>query len=160
MSTALFFLIQAHSLPLLVCRLHLYSSHHLCSPLSKLLTMYLLQLFRLTTLLSLAAAAPQLDTATSSSILSSVSLTMSRTSVSITPSPTTLSSTVVHSGTACTCTEYSQIAPAVASCTSIVLQNINAPTNSSIDLTKILAGTTVTFAGTTVSQILLKDVWR
>jgi polygalacturonase len=37
----------------------------------------------------------------------------------------------------------------VASCTAITLQDIYAPHNSSIDLTKVKAGTVVTFAGNT-----------
>ncbi|PQE26498.1 glycosyl hydrolase family 28 protein [Rutstroemia sp. NJR-2017a BBW] len=51
--------------------------------------------------------------------------------------------------TSCTATAYSQIAPAVAACTSITLRDIYAPSNSSIDLSKVKAGTTITFAGTT-----------
>ncbi|KAK6063511.1 glycosyl hydrolase family 28 [Seiridium cupressi] len=49
----------------------------------------------------------------------------------------------------CTVTSYSAIASAVASCTDIVLENIFAPANSSIDLTSLQNGTTVTFAGNT-----------
>jgi polygalacturonase len=49
----------------------------------------------------------------------------------------------------CTATVYSQIAPAVAACTSIVLQDIYAPSNSTIALTGLKAGTVVTFAGKT-----------
>jgi polygalacturonase len=41
------------------------------------------------------------------------------------------------------------IAPAVAACTAITLQDISAPTNSTIVLTGLKAGTVVTFAGTT-----------
>jgi polygalacturonase len=37
----------------------------------------------------------------------------------------------------------------VASCTAITLQDIAAPTNSSIDLSKVKANTVVTFAGKT-----------
>lgn len=51
--------------------------------------------------------------------------------------------------TACTASVYSQIAPCVASSTAIVLNNIYAPSESSIDLTKVKAGTTITFAGKT-----------
>ncbi|KUJ06425.1 uncharacterized protein LY89DRAFT_769533 [Mollisia scopiformis] len=53
------------------------------------------------------------------------------------------------SSTPCTCTAYSQIAPAVAACTQITLQDISVPTNSSINLASLKAGSTVTFAGTT-----------
>ncbi|TGO56617.1 hypothetical protein BCON_0075g00070 [Botryotinia convoluta] len=51
--------------------------------------------------------------------------------------------------TACTASVYSQIAPCVASSTAIVLSNVFAPSGSSIDLTKVKAGTTITFAGKT-----------
>lgn len=51
--------------------------------------------------------------------------------------------------TACTASVYSQIAPCVASSTAIVLKNIYAPSNSSIDLSALKDGTTVTFAGKT-----------
>ncbi|KAH6654996.1 family 28 glycosyl hydrolase [Truncatella angustata] len=50
---------------------------------------------------------------------------------------------------ACIVTEYSAIAAAVANCTDIVLQDIFAPANSSINLTKLQAGSRVTFAGNT-----------
>ncbi|RHZ57767.1 hypothetical protein CDV55_104717 [Aspergillus turcosus] len=59
------------------------------------------------------------------------------------PTPTT------QSTPSCTCTAYSQIPSAVASCTNIVLSNIAAPNGSSIDLSALLPGTTVTFDGTT-----------
>lgn len=49
----------------------------------------------------------------------------------------------------CTVTEYSQLASAVASCTDIVLQDLTAPSNSSIDLRSLQDGTSVTFKGTT-----------
>lgn len=51
---------------------------------------------------------------------------------------------------ACTVTNYSDLAGAVANCTNIVLQDLYAPANSSIDLTDLKNGSTVTFAGTTV----------
>ena len=51
--------------------------------------------------------------------------------------------------TACTASVYSQIAPCVASSTAIVLNNVFAPSGSSIDLTGVKAGTTITFAGKT-----------
>lgn len=53
--------------------------------------------------------------------------------------------------TTCTASVYAQITSAVASCTDIVLENISAPASSTIDLTGLRAGSTVTFAGTTVS---------
>lgn len=53
---------------------------------------------------------------------------------------------------ACTVTEYSQLADAVASCTDIVLQDLAAPAGSSIDLRQLQDGTKVTFAGTTTFE--------
>ncbi|TVY18009.1 Polygalacturonase [Lachnellula arida] len=52
-------------------------------------------------------------------------------------------------GSPCYCTEYSQIPTAVASCTEILLENIAAPNNSSIDLSKLQDNTKVTFSGLT-----------
>jgi len=49
----------------------------------------------------------------------------------------------------CIATDYSQIATAVASCTNITLQDIAAPSNEAIDLSKVKANSTVTFAGLT-----------
>ncbi|CAK7242431.1 MAG: hypothetical protein STHCBS139747_003924 [Sporothrix thermara] len=49
----------------------------------------------------------------------------------------------------CTCTSYSQIPSAVASCTSIVLNNIAMPASTALDLTKLKTGATVTFEGKT-----------
>ena len=46
-------------------------------------------------------------------------------------------------------TEFSAVAPAVASCTSITLDSITVPGGSSLDLTDLQQGSTVTFAGTT-----------
>ncbi|EKD14929.1 uncharacterized protein L3040_003857 [Drepanopeziza brunnea f. sp. 'multigermtubi'] len=52
---------------------------------------------------------------------------------------------------ACTCvvTEYSKIPGALAKCTDIVLQDIAAPSNGTIDLSKAKKGSVITFAGTT-----------
>lgn len=50
----------------------------------------------------------------------------------------------------CIVTEYSQLANAVATCTDITLQDLYAPANNFIDLTKLKDGSKVTFAGTTV----------
>lgn len=52
-------------------------------------------------------------------------------------------------GSPCYCTEYSQITTAVASCTEILLENIAAPSSSSIDLSKLKDNTIVTFSGFT-----------
>ncbi|RDW69285.1 hypothetical protein BP6252_08305 [Coleophoma cylindrospora] len=66
------------------------------------------------------------------------------------PTPTsTVSTSTSTAAAACTATAYADIAPAVATCTNIVLQDIFAPSNSSIDLSKLQANSVVTFAGTT-----------
>ena len=78
-------------------------------------------------------------------LASSSSTTTSTTSAtSTTTSPSTTST-----GVSCTATTYAQIAPAVAACTAITLQDIHAPTNSTIDLSKLKTGAVVTFAGMT-----------
>ncbi|KAF4624083.1 hypothetical protein G7Y89_g14089 [Cudoniella acicularis] len=55
----------------------------------------------------------------------------------------------VGGASACTASVYAQITSIVASCTNIVLENISAPASSTIDLTGLQQGSTVTFAGTT-----------
>ncbi|KAH6721047.1 glycoside hydrolase [Leptodontidium sp. MPI-SDFR-AT-0119] len=59
-----------------------------------------------------------------------------------------LSSTVLAADS-CICTQFDQIASAVANCTDITLQGIVAPTNSTINLAKLKKNSVVTFAGTT-----------
>ncbi|KAI4727145.1 glycoside hydrolase [Aureobasidium sp. EXF-10728] len=49
----------------------------------------------------------------------------------------------------CHVTSYSGVAAAVSSCTNIVLDGIAVPGNTTLDLTKLQAGSTVTFAGKT-----------
>lgn len=49
----------------------------------------------------------------------------------------------------CSVNAYSAIPSATAACTSILLDSVAVPGNSTLDLSKLLAGTTVTFAGTT-----------
>ncbi|CAD0111392.1 unnamed protein product [Aureobasidium uvarum] len=49
----------------------------------------------------------------------------------------------------CHVTSYSGVAAAVSSCTNIVLDSIAVPGNTTLDLTKIQPGSTVTFAGKT-----------
>ncbi|KAH6700532.1 glycosyl hydrolases family 28-domain-containing protein [Leptodontidium sp. MPI-SDFR-AT-0119] len=66
-----------------------------------------------------------------------------------TTTPTAKTTTTVGTGTTCTVTEYASITSAVASCTNIVLENISAPASSTILLTKLKQGSTVTFAGKT-----------
>ncbi|CZR57681.1 probable polygalacturonase precursor [Phialocephala subalpina] len=60
-----------------------------------------------------------------------------------------MTAVVADCQSACVCTEYSQIAPAVANCTNIILQDIAAPPNGSIDLSKLQANSVVTFKGKT-----------
>ncbi|KAE8446775.1 hypothetical protein EG329_011680 [Mollisiaceae sp. DMI_Dod_QoI] len=52
----------------------------------------------------------------------------------------------------CVCTEYSQIVPAVSSCTEITLRDIAAPSDGSINLSKLKANSVVTFAGKTTFE--------
>lgn len=54
----------------------------------------------------------------------------------------------------CTATKFVDIASIVKKCTHITLSNIHIPRKSKIDLSKLKNGTTVTFAGTTVSLCL------
>ncbi|MCJ1371153.1 hypothetical protein MMC20_002368 [Loxospora ochrophaea] len=49
----------------------------------------------------------------------------------------------------CTVTEYSAVPSAVASCTAITLENIAVPPESTLDLSKLIGGTTVIFSGIT-----------
>lgn len=53
------------------------------------------------------------------------------------------------SNSTCYVTSYAAVSAAVASCTSITLAGVAVPGNATLDLTKLKAGTTVTFAGTT-----------
>ncbi|KAI9689688.1 MAG: hypothetical protein M1820_010088 [Bogoriella megaspora] len=52
----------------------------------------------------------------------------------------------------CTVTAYSAIPAATSSCTSIVLQDVAVPGGSTLDISKLKTGTTVTFAGTTTFE--------
>ncbi|PBP24612.1 polygalacturonase 6 [Diplocarpon rosae] len=49
----------------------------------------------------------------------------------------------------CVVTEYKELAPAVANCTNIVLQDLYLPSNKTLDLSKLLQSSVVTFAGRT-----------
>jgi len=53
------------------------------------------------------------------------------------------------SADACYVTAYSAIPAATAACTSITLDGITVPGNSTVDLSKLKTGTKVTFKGTT-----------
>ncbi|KAG9842072.1 glycoside hydrolase, partial [Aureobasidium melanogenum] len=54
-----------------------------------------------------------------------------------------------RTGDPCYVTSYPDLANAVSSCTNITLDSIAVPGNTTLDLTKLKAGTTVTFAGKT-----------
>ncbi|KAH7369619.1 glycoside hydrolase [Rhexocercosporidium sp. MPI-PUGE-AT-0058] len=58
-------------------------------------------------------------------------------------------STTVFAADSCICTQFNQIASAISNCTNITLQDIVAPSNSTIDLSKLKKNSVVTFAGTT-----------
>lgn len=49
----------------------------------------------------------------------------------------------------CSVTAYSAIPAAIAACISITLDGVTVPGDSTLDLSKLLTGTTVTFAGLT-----------
>lgn len=66
-----------------------------------------------------------------------------------TSAPATSDAAAVVDADACTVTAYADISSAVASCTNIILSGISAPASSTIDLSALQTGTTVTFAGTT-----------
>lgn len=84
-----------------------------------------------------------------SSTSSTSSDTLSSTSSSTIITTSSTSSSTNSTPVPCSVTAYSQVAPAVAACTSITLQDIAVPTNSTLTLTGLKAGTVVTFAGTT-----------
>jgi len=50
---------------------------------------------------------------------------------------------------ACIVTDISEVAAATASCTAITIKDLAVPTNTTLNLAKLKAGTTLTFAGTT-----------
>ena len=54
----------------------------------------------------------------------------------------------------CTVTDYNNLAAAVSSCTALTLSGIAVPAGEYLDLTKLKAGSTVTFTGTTVGIAL------
>ncbi len=97
------------------------------------------------------AASTTLSTASSSTTIAttSTSISVAAESSSTKVTVTTSSASSSTSGTPCVCTAYSEISAAVASCTNIVLSNIHAPDESAIDLSKLKAGSTVTFDGRT-----------
>lgn len=92
-------------------------------------------------------------TSTSAQTLKATSVVVASTSVASSSSATATTSAVITSApvapAGCTATAYDDIADIIASCTNIVLDNISAPASSTIDLSHLQAGTTVTFSGTT-----------
>ncbi|KAH8885812.1 hypothetical protein GQ53DRAFT_876604 [Thozetella sp. PMI_491] len=86
------------------------------------------------------------STATSSSATSPAS-TASLTTASVVTS--TSASSTANAVPACHCTAWSQIAAAQSSCSDITLDNIAVPKSSSLPLTKLKVGATVTFVGNT-----------
>ncbi len=103
-----------------------------------------------------SAKSSSVKTATATTLTTLVKTTSTSTAkagstVSSSSVKATTSAGNVGAGTACTASVYAQITSVVASCTNIVLENISAPASSTIDLTKLKDGSTVTFAGKTVS---------
>jgi len=54
-------------------------------------------------------------------------------------------------------TAYTAVPAAIASCTAITLDSIHVPGNATLDLSKLKAGTTVTFAGITTFGFVEAD---
>nr|ABQ11242.1 endo-polygalacturonase [Fusarium subglutinans] len=65
------------------------------------------------------------------------------------PAAWALPSSSLQERDACTVTDYSGLATAVSSCTNIVLNGFQVPTGKQLDLSKLKAGSTVTFKGKT-----------
>ncbi|KAJ5647090.1 hypothetical protein N7490_003462, partial [Penicillium lividum] len=99
----------------------------------------------------------------SSTSVSSTSATSSTSSTVVVETPSTTAAAVVATtavsvssaeaasvtGSACVVSEYASLSSAVASCTNIVLSDFYAPPSSTIDLSSLQTGASVTFAGTT-----------
>jgi polygalacturonase len=60
--------------------------------------------------------------------------------------------TALEERASCTVTTYSALASAVSSCTAITISNLAVPAGSSVDLSKLKSGATVTFSGKTVRR--------
>lgn len=78
-----------------------------------------------------------------------VTVTVTAPAESASATATTVEAVPSATGNACVVTDFSAISAAVASCTEITLKDIHAPSNKTIDLSKVLPNTVVTFAGTT-----------
>ncbi|KAF2127872.1 glycoside hydrolase family 28 protein [Dothidotthia symphoricarpi CBS 119687] len=88
------------------------------------------------------------STPSATAAVSSSSKDLASVIITSTPSVTTPTATIVPAD-ACYVTAYSAIPAATAACTSITLDGITVPGNSTIDLSKLKTGTKVTFKGTT-----------
>ncbi|KAF8208977.1 glycosyl hydrolases family 28-domain-containing protein [Mycena galopus ATCC 62051] len=97
---------------------------------------------------------PSTGTTTATTTTKTTSTTTTTTKVTSTSTTTkttstTSSTTSSSGGTACTVTAVAQVASATASCTAIVLSNLAVPSSTTLNLSKLKTGTTVTFAGKT-----------
>ncbi|PNS17241.1 Endopolygalacturonase B [Sphaceloma murrayae] len=91
-------------------------------------------------LASLAAAGPRLQRRCDNE---------TTTTTDTTPTSTTIPDEPTQTDSPCLVTDFSGISAAVATCTEITLKDIRGPTNQSINLSKVLPNTVITFAGTT-----------
>ena len=134
-----------------------------------------------TVALALLAAVPSFAASTSKSTTHSTTKSTSKTNshststskakttaFSSVPVPTTVSTTTpsAYSTTSvanpttsdvCYVTAFADVPAATAACTSITLDSITIPGNSTLDLSKLKTGTTVTFAGTTTLEFFEAD---
>ncbi|KAG4441149.1 hypothetical protein IFR05_003370 [Cadophora sp. M221] len=107
-----------------------------------------------TTLKTVAATTTSKAVVTTTSTTAVVSTKTSSAAAVVKSSSTTAvkatsAAPVGNAPASCTASEYAQITSVVAACTNIVLENISAPASSTILLTKLKTGSTVTFAGKT-----------
>lgn len=78
-----------------------------------------------------------------------------------TAAPTTTTTTsATPTGTTCTVTTYASVSAAVATCTQIVLKDIAVPGGSTLDLSKLKAGSVVTFDGLTTFGYFNSSSWN
>ncbi|KAJ7745049.1 putative polygalacturonase, partial [Mycena metata] len=89
------------------------------------------------------------STTKSSTTTTKSSTTTTKSTTTTTKSSTTTTTTSAPSGTACTVTAIAQVSSATASCTSIVISNLAVPSSTTLNLSKLKTGTTVTFEGKT-----------
>ncbi|KAK7028395.1 glycosyl hydrolases family 28-domain-containing protein [Favolaschia claudopus] len=89
------------------------------------------------------------DAFTTKTSTTKTSTTETSTTKSSTTKTSTTKTTSTTVATPCTVTDVAQVASATASCTSIVLSDLAVPTSTTLNLSKLKTGTTVTFAGKT-----------